>query len=151
MASLRPQVCVWVCGQGKCQIVFTPAQFIYLWSVGGDLLHRWSGIRVHDLAIGPTGDWMIVITERKMLRYSLTGEMALMHTHTESDPITSMYLSQTGLEGLVNLSTQEIHLWDLSDGGGRVVRTFSGFKQVASLWANWAGSICHSKLFWRYE
>jgi WD40 repeat protein len=69
----------------------------------------------------------MAVTEKKMVKYSLTGEKLLLETFSESDAITSMYLGENG-EGLVNLSNQEIHLWDFKEGG-KVVRKFSGFKQ----------------------
>jgi hypothetical protein len=78
--------------------------------------------------VNPTGEWVMAITEKKMLKYALTGDMGLIESFSETEPITSMHLGENG-EALVNLSTQEIHLWDFRDGG-KVLRKFSGFKQV---------------------
>lgn len=87
---------------------------------------------------------MIAVTERKMLMYSLLGDMSLISTYTETSPITSISLDMASCassssaggdrkrkgEVLVNLSTQEIHLWDLDEG--RSIRRFAGFKQVCT-------------------
>jgi WD40 repeat protein len=80
---------------------------------------------VHDLTVSPGGEWVMAITEKKMVKYSLT-DYEIIKTFSETDAITSMYLGVNG-EGLVNLSTQEIHLWDFEEG--KVLRKFSGFKQ----------------------
>lgn len=69
----------------------------------------------------------MAVTEKKMVKYALTGDYEMIESFSEGDAITSMYLGANG-EALVNLSTQEIHLWDFADGG-KVVRKFSGFKQ----------------------
>ncbi len=48
-------------------------------------------------------------------------------TLVESDPITSIYMARDGRHALVNLCTQEIHLWDLVEG--KCVKKFLGQKQ----------------------
>ena len=104
---------------------------IYLWSITGEILHRWSGIRVHDLGLSSDGATLIAITEKKLVIYDLSrngdriDELPLKMTLTETDAITSV--SVKGKYALVNLCTQEIHLWDLEKGC--VVRKYVGQKQ----------------------
>ncbi|KAJ3053232.1 hypothetical protein HK097_004741 [Rhizophlyctis rosea] len=99
---------------------------IYLWNVDGDVLYKWSGVRVMDLAITADGLGMVVISEKMIRLYDLDSkeEMASM---SETDSITSVKIANDGRHALVNLSSQEIHLWDLIEH--RMVRRYAGQKQ----------------------
>lgn len=54
-------------------------------------------------------------------------DMPLLATLIETDPITSVSVSEDGRYALVNLCTQEIHLWDLEQR--KSVRKYLGQKQ----------------------
>jgi WD40 repeat protein len=45
----------------------------------------------------------------------------------ETDPITSIHLSEDSRYALANLCTQEIHLWDLMER--RIIKKYTGQKQ----------------------
>lgn len=89
---------------------------IYMVDVhSGDIEFRWNGARVTDLGITPDGHKMVAICHEKKIRiYSLAtkDELACIQ---ESDSITSVNLSTDSRFALVNLSSQELHVWDLSD------------------------------------
>ncbi|KAJ3299274.1 WD repeat-containing protein 26 [Borealophlyctis nickersoniae] len=110
---------------------------IYLWNLDGDVLHKWSGVRVMDLAVSKDGQFLIAISERKIRMFDLESknEVAVM---PEMDSITSVKIADDCRYALVNLSiqasaqaniqcAQEIHLWDLQER--RLVRNYVGQKQ----------------------
>nr|KAJ3409592.1 hypothetical protein HK105_003062 [Polyrhizophydium stewartii] len=102
---------------------------IFLWNIHGDLLYEWKGLRVMDLAISVDGNTLIASSDKKIRLYDLTkssgGEMDEIQ---ESDSITSVYVAADGRHLLVNLSIQEIHLWDMQQPR-KLVRKYVGLKQ----------------------
>ncbi|RUS16901.1 hypothetical protein BC937DRAFT_90666 [Endogone sp. FLAS-F59071] len=91
---------------------------IYLWSTDGNVLHKWSGPRVTDLAINGEGTRMYAIcNEKKIWAYDLVDRSAqALWTIQETGPLTSICLSLDGRFALINLqAAQELHLWDLEN------------------------------------
>ena len=99
---------------------------IYLWNVDGDVLHKWSSIRIMDLAITVDGKTMIACTEKKVRLYNLEDKSEVAQLQ-ETDSITSVHVSGDGRHLLVNIATQEIHLWDIQEK--TIVRKYIGQKQ----------------------
>jgi WD repeat-containing protein 26 len=49
---------------------------IFLWNVDGELLHKWSGVRVTDLSIAGEGKMFIAISDKKI---------RIFHTETKDE------------------------------------------------------------------
>ncbi|KAG0584191.1 hypothetical protein M758_3G191600 [Ceratodon purpureus] len=89
---------------------------IYMWDLEGHELEAWKGNRmprINDLAITTDGIHMVSICDHKNIRiYNL--EEKTERVIEEEKPITSLSVSKNGRHLLVNLVSQEIHLWDIS-------------------------------------
>ncbi|KAI8927649.1 WD40-repeat-containing domain protein [Entophlyctis helioformis] len=99
---------------------------IYLWSRDGDVLHRWSGVRVMELALSVDGTTLFACTEKRIRMYDIESK-AEIGVLQESEAITSVDVSRDGRQLLVNTAIQEIHLWDLATR--QLVRKYVGQKQ----------------------
>ncbi|KAI8914971.1 WD40-repeat-containing domain protein [Powellomyces hirtus] len=99
---------------------------IFLWNVEGNVLHRWSGVRVTDLAVSKDGAIMLAISEKTIRMYDLSDQSEV-GVLPETDSITSVLIADDCRHVLVNLSLQEVHLWDMIEK--RLVRKFVGHKQ----------------------
>ncbi|KAI9341260.1 WD40-repeat-containing domain protein [Zopfochytrium polystomum] len=118
--------CAWL-PDGQHFVSSSVDKNIFLWSVKGQILHKWTGLRVSDLVIPPLGGVMITIADRRIRMYSLTTKEEV-GSIIEQDSITSAVVSQDSKALLLNLSgSQEIHLWDLETK--RLVKKFAGHKQ----------------------
>lgn len=80
-----------------------------------------------DLAVTPDGESMITVFSDKEIRI-LNLETKVERVISEEQPITSLSISANGKFFIVNLSSQEIHLWDLA-GEWKQPLKFSGHKQ----------------------
>ncbi|KAI9023286.1 WD40-repeat-containing domain protein [Hyaloraphidium curvatum] len=100
---------------------------ICVWSLAGEVVHSFMGSRVTDLAVNATGDRLVVVCHEKKIRLYDLESFQELRSVQETDSITSLCLSMDGTNALVNLATQEIHLWDLSNSS--LVRRFTGHKQ----------------------
>eukprot|EP00899_Mesostigma_viride_P001331 jgi/Mesvir1/11199/Mv16593-RA.1 len=103
---------------------------MFLWDIEGKELEQWKGSRVNDLAISEDGRHMVSITSEKRIR------VYRFHDKTEEsinevESITSLCLSSCSRYLLVNLSSQEIHLWDLCESRlpSEPAFTYTGQKQ----------------------
>ncbi|KAJ1330332.1 hypothetical protein BSLG_009468 [Batrachochytrium salamandrivorans] len=84
---------------------------IYLWNLAGDVLCKWTGVRIMDLAISIDGHTLIASSNSTIRLYDLD----LFHeigTLQENDSITSVYVASDGKHLLVNLSVQ-VRLCDI--------------------------------------
>ena len=108
-------------------------KFVYLWNINGDIIHKWSGMRIHDLAITKCGEKMIAMSEKRVVVFSIKNlspsetDSPILQTLIESDSITSMTISRDSKYLLVNMSTQEIHLWDIELQ--KIIKKYNGHKQ----------------------
>ncbi|KAF0462334.1 WD40 domain-containing protein [Gigaspora margarita] len=99
----------------------------HLWTLDGTILYTWTGARIMDLAINKEGTRMVAIChDEKLHIYNIETrkEEAIMD---ENAKLTSICLSSDCKYALVNLSTREIHLWDIEER--RIVRKYYGQKQ----------------------
>lgn len=62
--------CAWL-PDGQRFVSGSVDKHIYLWNLEGDVLHKWSGIRVTDLAVSRDGRLMLAISEKKIRMYCL--------------------------------------------------------------------------------
>ncbi|KAL0748499.1 hypothetical protein Bca101_030501 [Brassica carinata] len=99
-----------VCGSSD------PERGIVMWDTDGNEIKAWRGTRIPkvvDLAVTPDGESMITVFSDKEIRI-LNLESLVERVVTEEQAITSLSVSGDGKFFIVNLSSQEIHLWDLA-------------------------------------
>ncbi|KAJ3124337.1 hypothetical protein HK100_011267 [Physocladia obscura] len=117
---------------------------VLLWSIEtGQVLHKWTGVRVTDFGISHDGSRLITVSDKRIRVFGLSdnintvlganGPKDEILSVQETDSITSISVAQDTPNGryiLVNVSgSQEIHLWDLDEQPPRVIRTYAGHKQ----------------------
>lgn len=112
-----------VCGS------YEPHNRISTCDLEGNELEVWEGVRlpkVSDLAVTPDGNHLIICSNREIWIRDLSRgkEWAI----TEENSITSFSLSRDGRSFIVNLNSQEIHLWSILEGR-TVPDKFTGHKQ----------------------
>jgi WD40 repeat protein len=109
---------------------------MYLWTTQGEVVHKWTGARVTDLAATPDGTRLVAICHERKIR--VYGDIQRhkfdeLFVLSEPDAITSLALStlqpreQPGRYFVVNVANQEVHLWDLVER--KLVRKMTGQKQ----------------------
>ena len=151
--------CAWL-PSGTHFVSASSDKMIVLWALSGDVLHTWSGPRVQDMGIFPSGDALIAISEHEIHMWPITheapsaaqaavqgaamGAVAIdgvgsatcpeIHVSdiseavmTEPEPITSLSLSSDGRHLLVNVASEEVHLWDTHER--RLLHRYRGHKQ----------------------
>ena len=62
--------CAWL-PKGDQFVSGSTDKCIYLWNVDGNVVFKWTGIRVHDLAVTHNGKMMIAISEKKIRLFDL--------------------------------------------------------------------------------
>jgi WD40 repeat protein len=104
-------------------------KLIYRWNIDEDMpIHQWSGTRVNDLAVSHDGSQMVAICSEKKIRlYQVDDSRSTEKLFAESEAITSLCLSEDSRFLLVNIASQEIHLWDLKEES--IVQKYTGHKQ----------------------
>lgn len=118
--------CAWL-PDGKWFISGSQDKNTYLWNLDGTTIHKWPGARIADLAINKEGTRMVAIChDNKIHIYDLITKKEEA-TMEENAKLTSICLSSDCKYALVNLSTKEIHLWDIDER--RIVRKYLGQKQ----------------------
>ncbi|KAI8584715.1 hypothetical protein K450DRAFT_217654 [Umbelopsis ramanniana AG] len=102
---------------------------LYLWNVDGNVVFTWPTQRVMDLAISKDGSRMVTITYDKNIDvYDLNNLKPFCCCEfSEDHSITSVSLSDDGRYALVNVSSEELHLWDLDTQ--TLVNKYRGQKQ----------------------
>ncbi|PRQ25652.1 putative transcription factor WD40-like family [Rosa chinensis] len=99
-----------VCGSSD------PEKGIYMWDCDGNELKAWRGMRmpkILDLAVTPDGENLISIFSDKEIRILNVGtntERVISEDHS----ITSLSISRDSEYFIVNLNSQEIHMWDVA-------------------------------------
>ncbi|KAL9228280.1 hypothetical protein vseg_003875 [Gypsophila vaccaria] len=89
---------------------------IYMWDCDGNELRVWRGTRIPkvlDLAVTSDGNNLISVFSDKDIRV-LNVVTNAEHVISEEHPITSLSVSGDGKYFIVNLNSQEIHLWDVA-------------------------------------
>ncbi|CAG8731370.1 2324_t:CDS:2, partial [Ambispora leptoticha] len=118
--------CAWL-PDGKSFISGSQDKNTFLWDLEGTILYKWHGPRIVDLAVNKEGTKMVAIsTERKIHIYDLVSKMEEAVLDEDAD-ITSVCLSNDCKNILMNLASQEIHLWDIDQK--RLVRKYHGQAQ----------------------
>lgn len=102
---------------------------ICLWHLDGRELECWKGQRtleISDMAITDDGKWIISICRASEILF-FDREAKVERTITEKDFVTSFSLSKDNKYLLVNLLSQEIHLWNIEENP-KIISTFKGHK-----------------------
>ncbi|KAJ9176516.1 hypothetical protein P3X46_011822 [Hevea brasiliensis] len=113
-----------VCGSSD------PEKGICMWDCDGNEIKAWRGTRmpkVLDLAVTPDGEHLISVFSDKDIRiFNLvtSAERVISEEH----PITSLSVSTDGKFFIVNLNSEEIHMWDVA-GKWKKALTYMGHKQ----------------------
>ncbi|XP_024388495.1 WD repeat-containing protein 26 homolog isoform X2 [Physcomitrium patens] len=130
----KPNSCFTSCAwfpDGKRFVSGGGDKCIYMWDLEGHELEAWKGARmprINDLAITTDGSHMVSICDHKNIRiYNL--EEKTERVIEEEKPITSLSVSKNGRYLLVNLVSQEIHLWDISAATKDLPKKYRGHKQ----------------------
>lgn len=113
-----------VCGSSE------PEKGIYMWDCEGNQLKAWKGARmpkVTDLAVTSDGENLISIFSDKeihILNLQTNSECVIK----EERSITSLSVSLDSKFFIVNLNSQEIHMWDVT-GKWHKPQKYKGHKQ----------------------
>ncbi|RKP22026.1 WD40 repeat-like protein, partial [Rozella allomycis CSF55] len=100
---------------------------IILWNIDGSKHHIWTGLRVTDVCVLKDGlRALFTANETKIILVNLEN-FEFVCTIQESDSISSLKLSGDSSNFLVNLASQEIHLWNIEQR--KLVSTYVGHKQ----------------------
>ena len=107
-----------------------PEKGVCMWDCDGNVIKSWRGMRmpkVVDLAVTPDGEYLISIfldKEIRILHMGTNTERVISEEH----PITSLSVSGDSKFFIVNLNSEEIHMWDV-DGKWDKPSRFKGHKQ----------------------
>ncbi|KAE9612235.1 hypothetical protein Lal_00022088 [Lupinus albus] len=113
-----------VCGSSD------PEKGICMWNCDGNEIKAWRGMRmpkVVDIAVTPNGEYLITVFMDKEIRILHTGTNA-ERVISEEHPITSLSVSGDSKFFIVNLKSEEIHMWDVAGKWDKPLR-FMGHKQ----------------------
>ncbi|XP_038717534.1 WD repeat-containing protein WDS homolog [Tripterygium wilfordii] len=113
-----------VCGSSE------PEKGIYMWDCDGSEIKAWKGMRmpkVVDLAVTPDGENLVTVSSDKEIRILNLGTNA-ENVISEEHPITSLSISADSKYFIVNLNSQEIHLWDVAGKCEKPLK-YTGHKQ----------------------
>lgn len=111
---------------GSCD----PDKCIYVWDLEGNELDAWRGVRmpkVSDLSVTPDGEHLISICSDKDIRvynFKTRTEWVISEEYT----ITSLSVSRDSQFLIVNLNSEEIHMWDVA-GTWDTPLKYTGHKQ----------------------
>ncbi|GAB4830130.1 hypothetical protein Ancab_019772 [Ancistrocladus abbreviatus] len=107
-----------------------PEKGIYMWDYDGNEIRVWRGMRmpkVLDLAVTADGNNLISVlsdTEIRKLNVVTNVERVISEEHS----ITSLSVSVDGNYFVVNLNSQEIHMWDVAGEWQKPLK-YTGHKQ----------------------
>ncbi|GMH02541.1 hypothetical protein Nepgr_004380 [Nepenthes gracilis] len=113
-----------VCGSSD------PEKGICMWDCDGNEIRAWRGMRmpkVLDLAVTADGNNLITVLSDKEIRI-LNVVSNVERVISEEHSITSLSVSSDGKFFVVNLNSQEIHMWDV-DGKWQKPMKYTGHKQ----------------------
>ena len=113
-----------VCGSSD------PEKGICMWDCDGNELKVWRGMRMRkvlDLAVTSDGTHLVSVFSDKEIRILnvVTNSERLI---SEEHPITSLSVSADGHFFIVNLNSQEIHMWDVAGKWTKPLK-YTGNKQ----------------------
>ncbi|GJY75574.1 WD repeat-containing protein WDS [Tanacetum coccineum] len=113
-----------VCGSAD------PKKGICMWDCEGNEIKAWRGGRmpkVTDIAVTPNGENLISVFSDRDIRI-LNVDTNTERVISEEHPITSLSVSDDNKYLIVNLNSQEIHMWDV-EGSWEKPLTYKGHRQ----------------------
>eukprot|EP00040_Diaphanoeca_grandis_P012449 m.63069 g.63069 ORF g.63069 m.63069 type:complete len:625 (-) comp23236_c0_seq2:55-1929(-) len=117
--------CAW-CIDGTSFVTGSTDNCMYQWSTNGDILHSWSKVGASDMVMSPDGEWLVVADNDKLIRlYNMKTKSEEKMSETAS--ITSLTLSRDGKSALVNVSSEELHVWNVQSR--KLAQKYYGHKQ----------------------
>ncbi|XP_057508979.1 WD repeat-containing protein WDS homolog [Actinidia eriantha] len=129
--SFTVSSCAWfpdsnrlVCGSSDAE------KGICMWDCEGNEIKSWKGSRmpkVLDIAVTPDGENLISIFGEKDIRI-LNVMTNADRVISEEHPITSLSISGDGKFLIVNLNSQEIHMWDVAGKSAKPLK-YMGHRQ----------------------
>lgn len=101
-----------------------------LWTLDGEKIHEWKeeSLRVHDLAISPDGQRLVVLLEQRIFVYDFVTREKLCEWVLEDVKLTSINISRNSHHMLISMNDNKIRLMDIDTG--EVLQSFSGQKQT---------------------
>lgn len=114
--------CAWL-PSSQHFITASPDMKMILWDITGKQVDFWGGTRVLSMAVTPNGKLLIAIGHDESITfYNLVARVRVVRV--EAGHMLSITVSKDSRYALVNLTTDEIHLWDLETL--RIVRKYYG-------------------------
>nr|XP_043635995.1 WD repeat-containing protein WDS homolog isoform X2 [Erigeron canadensis] len=113
-----------VCGSSD------PKKGICMWDCEGNEIKAWRGMRmpkVTDIAVTPNGENLISIFSDRDIQI-LNLDTNVERVISEEHPITSLTVSGDSKYLIVNLNSQEIHMWDVEGSWEKPLR-YKGHRQ----------------------
>ncbi|OIW21333.1 hypothetical protein TanjilG_32424 [Lupinus angustifolius] len=107
-----------------------PEKGICMWDCDGNEIKAWRGMgmpKVVDIAVTPDGEYLISVfmdKEIRILHMETNAERVISEEHS----ITSLSVSGDSKFFIVNLNSQEIHMWDVAGKWDKPL-SFMGHKQ----------------------
>lgn len=101
-----------------------------VWDMDGNVVHKWveDNLRVHDLAISPDGQRLVVLLEKRILVYDFTSYEKMAEWVPEGHvKLTSVNISQDSQYMLISMNENMIKLMEIDTG--EVTKSYSGHKQ----------------------
>lgn len=101
-----------------------------LWNLQGEKIYEWKedSLRVHDLAISPDGQRLVVLLEQRIFVYDFVTREKLCEWALEDVKLTSINISRNSHHMLISMNDNKIRLMDIDTG--EVLQSFSGQKQT---------------------
>jgi hypothetical protein len=90
-----------------------------MWDLKGEKVHDFDGeetLRVHDLAISPDGQRLVVLLEKRILVYDFVSYEKLYQWPLERVKLTSVTISQDSRHMLVSMNDDKIALMEIDTG-----------------------------------
>ncbi|KAF5119067.1 hypothetical protein DV454_000169 [Geotrichum candidum] len=104
--------CAWL-PDGQHFITSSPDQNIYMWDLNGNVVYKWSGIRVLSMAVTPDGKKMVALCSEKSLHVFDLQTREKIKEFKIDLPLLSVSVSKDSRYALINTQPEEIQLWDL--------------------------------------
>jgi WD40 repeat protein len=98
--------------------------------MAGNITHKWveDTLRVHDLALSPNGQRLVVLLEKRIHVYDFTSYEKIYEWALDGNiKLTSVNISQDSQYMLISMNENKIKLMDIDTG--EVVESYSGHVQ----------------------
>jgi WD repeat-containing protein 26 len=103
---------------------------LIVWNLSGNKIHQWKeeNLRVHDLAISPDGQRLVVLLAKRIFVYDYITRAKLSDWSMGDAKLTSVAITQDSRYMLVSKNDSKIRLMDIETG--QLLQTFIGHTQM---------------------